>query len=160
MFKWKKKVLCSFPLEKNWIALLLKFYKHYWFYNQRASFPLLPSDKFQEEEGEQFRRVVKNEMYYERRPEFLKYAIDDYIIVDVYDLIFNNNTKNLEKIDSCFENKLSKTRLDLLATAKKHIIDICNMFGLDPEMNMSSYTTSLLTPKVIEVCDFIKNNKA
>lgn len=160
MFKWKKKVVCSFTPEKNWIALFLKFYKHYWFYNQRTSFTLSPEDKFQEEEGEKFRRTVKNEMYYERRPEFLKYALDDYIVIDAYDLIFNKSTKNLEKIDDCFEHPLSTTRLDLLDTAKKHIIDICNMFGLDPEMNMPSYTTNLLTPKVIEVCNFIKNNKA
>jgi len=160
MFNWKKKVLCNFPPEKNWIALFLIFYKHYWFYNQRTSFPLSIEDNFREVEGEQFRRTVKNKIYYERRPEFLKYSIDDYIIVDIYDLIFNNNTKNLEKLDPCFENTLSKTRLDLLETARNHIVSVCNMFGLDPEMNMSSYTTNLLTPKVIEVCDYLKSNKA
>ena len=91
MFNWKKKVLCNFPPEKNWIALFLIFYKHYWFYNQRTSFPLSIEDNFREVEGEQFRRTVKNKIYYERRPEFLKYSIDDYIIVDIYDLIFNKN---------------------------------------------------------------------
>jgi len=159
--EWKKKVLCKFPPEKTWLVTILLFYKHYWYY-KKDNIPIGKLSTFMNEDGERFLTVIENKNYFRYYPQnTMNRELDDFIIVDMFDLIFKNDTTNLDKIDSCFEHLLSETRLSLLNDAKNHIVNICNIFGLDPEMNIPirDDSSKMLSPQVIEACNYIKNNR-
>ena len=156
---WKKKIYCSFPKEKVWLTRVLVFYKHYWYYKKHNVLKPKYITESSKIPIENFINAVEsvhvsNELY---KDNILSKDFKDYIKVDMYDLIFNENTTQLINIDDVYATELSQTRKELLKIVRNDIIDICNIFGLDYKMNVSlDDSSSLQTPQIIEICNILK----
>jgi hypothetical protein len=121
---WKnKKIYCRFPYNKVWIPYFLLKYK-FGFYDP------------------EFREITKSlnkhskNPYPDLRPLSTNY--NDYLIFDIYDLIFNKNIDQIYDIDPTFEfNDDKKAMLELAHTTS---IEILNLFGLDHNWSIDHTT--------------------
>ena len=151
---FKKKIYCSFSLEKSWIPILLVFYKHYLFLKNNKKWNIL-SQEFM------FFNLVDNPRLLDTiyKHSIQLNNVDDYIEIDMYDLIFNENLSQLHDLNI---NELSQTRRYLLKRARDDILFVCNKFGLNPTINVSSFQewSNKLSPEIFEIHNSIKNNTA
>ena len=139
---WRKKVICRFPKDKKWMPELLFFYKKFYHWTLSLEY-YLPKTFFSDIENFIGLETgnFKEHFYHSGSEDQLK----DFIIIDIYDLIFNKNSQQLIQLEDKFENPLSESRLNLLKKAKAHITHICsNIFGVDVNANFGD---SILDPK-------------
>lgn len=125
---FKKKVVCKFPKNKTWLAILLVYYKHYWYY--------VDKDQTKLDHGVRKKIVLSfsnQQLYNYHRLDHLDDTLKDFIEVDMYDLIFNKNIEQLAKVDSRFNFGLTDTEKQLLEVVKNDTLSICKIFNVSHE---------------------------
>jgi hypothetical protein len=120
---WKnKKICCRFPYSKLWIPYFLLKYKYG------------PTDP-------EFTLITKNHIqnYNNPYPDLRHFQNNnDYMIFDIYNLMFNKNLDQVYNIDPSFEfNDDKKRMLDLAHDAS---LEILELFGTDYNWSMDSNT--------------------
>lgn len=128
---FKKKVICRFPKNKTWLALLLLYYKHYWYYLGRDQTKLNYDVR-----KEVLLSFLNQKSYNFHGLDHLGNTLKDFIEIDMYDLIFNKNTKQLAKVDSRFDFCLTNTEEQLLEIAKNDILNICKIFNMSHNLKI------------------------
>ena len=155
---WKKKIICRFPKNKSWLGDVFLFYKHYWYYIIN---PTRNRNGFMEHNRQALIGPVEyNEHFlynYERYNPLNE--MDDFIIIDMYDLIFNEQVEQLTAIDSRYNQGISATQLQLIRDTKQGLIEILNIFGLSHTSDIitpEDHATKFLTKEVIDIYNIIK----
>ena len=155
-FPWKKKVACRFPRNKAWICDLLLFYKHYWFYILN---PERNRAGFMEHNKHALTRPVKwSKHFLEHYDRYNTEDLSGYIIIDMYELIFNEQYEQVKLIDDQFVD-ITETQRQLLKDARQGTIDILNIFGLSHTSDIiteEDHATKFLTKEVINIYNMIK----
>lgn len=139
---WKTKLFCYFPENKIWLSDLLFYYKKHYY----------KIHKFNSNERDDWSYVLEKLVKYPTlRSGFPHSEFNDnsYININVYNLIFNNDTDQLLQVYPNFN--LSDNQRTLLELVKNDIIYICNVFGLDHTLNIVQGQTndSLKTPQML-----------
>jgi hypothetical protein len=159
-FPWKKKVICRFPRNKAWMGDLFLFYKHYWFYFDLNN-PRPDISTFNDHNKEALIRAVENKHHFLHN--FDEYNpindISDYIIIDMYELIFNEQCDQIKLIDDEFVN-VSETQLQLLSDARTGLIEILDVFGLSHTLDIvtsEDHASKFLTKQILDAYNAVKS---
>jgi hypothetical protein len=168
-FDWNKKIVCILPQNKYWIGFFLLFYKHFYYYSFDKTFDLdqdtSSASSFFKQFGENFLSTVDfkfsdfNEIYsnskqntFLSRWHYENLIEPEYIVVDIYDLIFNKNYSQLEKISNSPITSSQKELIDQMYSAQNNILE---HFGLDHnyEHNAHSDTNYFMNDKIKKIYD-------
>lgn len=155
-FPWKKKIVCKFPEHKAWMGDIFLFYKHYWYYilNPNAN-----RNGFMEFNKQAIFGPVEYDKHFSN--SYKRYNITDstYIIIDMYDLIFNENFEQLKLIDQRYNSGISSTQLQSIRDAKKGLIEILSIFGLSHISDIvtsEDHNSTFLTKEVLDIYNIVK----
>lgn len=128
---FKKKVICRFPKNKTWLALLLVYYKHYWYYLD------INQTKLDYGVRKKILMTFSDQTTYNyQRLDYLNKTLTDFVEIDMYDLIFNKNIGQLTKVDSRFNFGLTDSEEKLLEVVKNDILSICKIFNVSHELTI------------------------
>jgi len=156
-FPWKKKVICRFPKNKAWIGDIFLFYKHYWFYilGQRRDM----SSFMDHNKGALVRAVENKQHFLDNYDEYNPINnMSDYIIIDMYELIFNEDYNQVKLIDDQLIG-ISETQRRLLQDAREGSIEILNIFGLSHTLDIvtkEDHASKFLTKEVLDIYNIVK----
>ncbi len=157
-FPWKKKIICRLPENKAWMGDIFLFYKHYWYYiinpnNSRIGF--MEFNKYG------ILGTVENSTHFSNN--YKRYnpidEISDYIIIDIYDLIFNENFEQLKLVDQRYDLGISETQLQLIRDTRTELIEILNIFGLSHTSDIittEDHSSKFLTKEVLDIYNAVK----
>lgn len=123
---FKKIILVTFPKNKRWLSEILLFYKRY--YSGVHDIGYVTPD-FNIYNITRIVNISDTLLKYKPVDTQMQYILSNYncIEIDMYDLIFNQNTDQLKAIDvECDESVI-----DLIMIAKRHCLEICDKFELD-----------------------------
>lgn len=155
---WKKKIICRFTKNKAWMGDIFLFYKHYWYY-------IMNPDRNRNGFMEHNKHALINPVEYNKHflYSYERYNptddIADYIIIDIYDLIFNENFEQLKAIDSRYDSGISETQLQLIRETKQGLIEILNIFGLSHTSNIvttEDHASNFLTKEILNIYNTVK----
>lgn len=137
-FTWNKKIFCSFPQTKAWMGNFFVFYKHFYYYSLIENFDLRqtvsPNTTYFKIFGSNFLSDVETgfknytEVYKDTGRPFLNgwhyknLKEPEYIFVDMYDLVFNKNYQQLEKITGDPVTEQQKILIDQMYSAQNSIL--------------------------------------
>jgi hypothetical protein len=157
-FPWEKKIICRFPKNKSWMAGLFHFYKHYWYFIIN---PDSNSPGFSSHTKQALTCPVEYNKHFSATHDRYNPTDDiaDYIIIDMYDLIFNENFEQLTAIDSRYNTGVSETQLRLIRDARQGSIEILNIFGLSHTADIvteEDHACKFLTKEVIDIYNTVK----
>jgi hypothetical protein len=172
LIPFEKIVTVEFPEDKTWLAELLLFYKHYWFWASIAKTRQRWEENLRSKAATSSYHTVKKfhnmllneepkvdyiELIYQSRLKDFK-SKNNIIKIDVYDLIFNQNIDQLSQIDSYFSN-YDDSVLALINLARQQTEEICKVFDVDHRLCLDAKAdkSQLRTPKLIDACTMIEN---
>lgn len=137
-FNWNKKIFCSLPQTKAWMGNFFVFYKHFYYYFLIENFNLdqksSSNNTYFKSFGLNFLSDVSSEfksynnVYKDTGKPFLngwhyKNLIEpEYIFIDMYDLVFNKNYNQLEKISGRSITDRQKELIDHMNSAQDSIL--------------------------------------
>ena len=155
---WNKKILCRFPKNKAWMGDVFLFYKHYWYYIIN---PYSDKNGFMEHNKQALISPVEYDKHFLNNYDRYNPTndISDYIIIDIYDLIFNENFEQLKAIDSRYNTGVSETQLQLIRETKQELTEILNIFGLSHTSNIvtaEDHASNFLTKEVLDIYNIVK----
>ena len=151
---WQSILFCHFPENKTWLADILLYYKKHYYKIHNNCFTEI------NKETRDWNSIIdrlarKNEL--EQRFDYTEYNDTRYVNIDMYDLIFNENTSPLLTVYPNF--MLTDSQHTLLKLVREDIIYICNVFGLDHTINLlpGDNTDCLKTKQILGIYNAVKN---
>ena len=142
---WRSKIFCHFSRDKLWLTDILAYYK-------KSYYKTFNNSTINQSSDDPWNNVIKN--IGNRRLSIY----NEYVYIDMYDLIFNKNIDQLKRVYPDF--KLTDAQNNLLDIAKKDIINICDVFGLDHTMSVTHDSPDkniLYTPQIIDILKRIQD---
>ena len=107
------------------------FYKKYYYKIHNVDAPEVNKETI---DWNAILRRLGTHALHRQRFDYAEYNDSRYVNVDMYNLIFNKDTDQLLSVYPNFV--LSDTQRTLLDLAKKDILYICDVFGLDHNINL------------------------
>ena len=150
---WKNILFCYFPENKTWLADILLYYKKYYYKIHHLGLPEVNVETINW--NSIICRLAGNSTL-EKRFDYTEYNDTRYNNIDMYDLIFNENTDQLLEVYPNFV--LTDSQRTLLKLVREDIIYICNVFGLDHTINLlpGDNTDCLKTKQILDIYYSVK----
>jgi hypothetical protein len=143
-FNWNKKYVCIFPPDKYWIPIVLVLYKKI-LYTKFNNLPTNYNYTFEEIEKIKQGNWSKTLM----RRKYMLYDIDDsYIPVNIYELVFGDYLKELDRIG--YTQPLNAKQISVINAMRETSRLILAKFNMDYENGIAGYELNKLREFIIK----------